>query len=208
MHIFFTLILGALLLALMVALLVRDLFFFTALLRPAGRGCLRLALAVIVGLLALSPHLALAATGAPTQSIALSDIWQITLSLACAAFAAGVPILISLANKHLKLTAGSQAANDLDQALEHGAALVLDFLKSLAAHNQALTLPSGALASAAALVAKLAPAAIAELGITPDEIASLITARVGARTNAPANSGAVPAPAPTSHGTAPAAPAA
>jgi hypothetical protein len=117
--------------------------------------------------------------------INLSAIWQIVLSLAGAAVAAGVPVGLSWLHARLKLQGGSQAADDLDQALEHGVALVMDTLSSVAQHNEAVTVPVGAFSTAAAMVAKLAPAAISYLGITPAEIQSLISAKFAATVKKP-----------------------
>jgi hypothetical protein len=114
------------------------------------------------------------------MNIDLSAVWQIVGALAAATATAGVPVLIAVLNKHLGVKAGSQAADDLDQALEHGVALVLDTVSSIAAHNETVTVPVGAFGSAAALVAKLAPAAVSYLGITPAEIESLISAKFAA----------------------------
>ena len=120
------LILGAMALALVFAL---------AAIRPRRPGLARWAFAAMLGFALFSPRLALAATGAATQSVDLSAIWQIVLALAGTAVTVGVPVLISATNKRLRLTAGSQAADDLDQALAHGAALALDLLKSVAAQT-------------------------------------------------------------------------
>ena len=45
-------------------------------------------------------------------------------------------MLVVAVNKRLKLSNGSVAADDLDQALEHGVALGRDALRSLAAHKR------------------------------------------------------------------------
>lgn len=113
------------------------------------------------------------------MTVDLSALWQIVLALSAAVLAGAIPVLTRSLIKHLHLAAGSNAADDLDQALAHGAALALDTLRSIAAHNDKPMLPAGVLGNAAALVAKLAPAAVAELGITPSEIEGLITAKLG-----------------------------
>lgn len=126
------------------------------------------------------------------MTIDLSADWQILLSLAGAAVTASVPVLLRWLHKSLHLQAGSQAATDLDRALEHGVALVLDTVKSIAANNETVTVPAGVYGKAAELVAKLAPAAVSYLGITPGEIETLISARMAKAGHAVTTSPSIP----------------
>lgn len=126
----------------------------------------------------LAPALALADTGAATRAD-LSTIWPVVLTIAGAVIAYSAKTAGSAISARLKIQSGSAAADDLDQALEHGANLLLNFLGSFAAHNEAVALPAGVVAQAIQLVLKLAPAAIGSLGISEAEVTQMLTGKIG-----------------------------
>jgi hypothetical protein len=190
MYLILALILGVLLLAIMAARALCRFSLFLPRCRPVG--FMPLALAA-VGLLLFSPRLTLAAETAPAQVLDLAPLWNWALSFAIAALAFyGRRALIAIESR-LNIQSGSAAADDLDQALVHGEAFLLNGLKALAASTSTVTISAGPLANAVALVQKLAPAAEAALGVTPADIENILLARIGVKV-APA--AAVPEPAP------------
>lgn len=137
------------------------------------------AFAAVLFLFIISPRLALAAVTGATTSTDLTNVWLVVVAIATpvltyAATAAGHAIAV-----RLKIQAGSAAADDLDQALEHGVNLALTALGSFAAHNSAVTLPAGPVANAVQLVLKLAPAAVSSLGINEAEVTQMLIGRIG-----------------------------
>jgi hypothetical protein len=116
----------------------------------------------------------------------LSTVWPLVLSASAAVLTTfGSKALLAI-EARLKIQNGSAAADDLDQAMAHGEVLLMDGMKSLAAHNANVTVSAVPLANAVALVQKLAPAAETALGITPQEIESILLARIGVKISAPA----------------------
>ena len=180
MHLVLTLILGALMLALMFSLGARWLLAALNIFRPNGTA-LRFACAAILGFALFSPRLALAAMSTPAQILDLTPLWNWVLSFAIAALAYyGRRALIAVESR-LNIQSGSAAADDLDQALVHGEAFLLNGLKALAESTSTVTISAGPLANAVALVQKLAPAAEAALGIMPADIENILLARIGVK---------------------------
>lgn len=85
---------------------------------------------------------------------------------------------VSEISKFLKIKAGSQAQTDLNQALSHGEALLIDWYKSLEDHNKTVVVPNDKLAEIANRVLDLAPAAEKLLGMTPEDLAPLLQAKL------------------------------
>ncbi len=125
------------------------------------------------------PATAIAGTPGATTSADLSQVWLVIISVATPVLAFFASTLAKTIGAHLKIKSGSAAQDDLDQALEHGVNLVLDALGSVAAHNEKVKLPAGALSTAAQMVLKLAPAAASYLGVTEQDVVSMITGRIG-----------------------------
>ncbi len=85
--------------------------------------------------------------------------------------------IIKSASSYLKLKNGSAAADDLDQALQHGENLIVDWFLSMESHNRTIRVPDDVLAQTAQKVLVLAPAAISHLGATPATLAPILQAR-------------------------------
>jgi hypothetical protein len=107
----------------------------------------------------------------------IATFWTIFLPMALAMIGAIGSWATNVLAGKLKFDKGSQALDDFDQAMAHGVALLEDTLQSIAAHNNVISIPA-ALASAAELVLTLAPGATSVLGITPQSVAALITAKL------------------------------
>jgi hypothetical protein len=99
-----------------------------------------------------------------------------TVAAAPAAYLANYAIY--KAGRLLKLKGNSQVQDDLDQALEHGFNLAVDWFKSVEAHNGYVQIPNSKLADIAATVLKMAPAAEATLGVTPTEIGTMVQGKL------------------------------
>ena len=143
--------------------------------RPARPALASGAFLAVLGL----PATAMAGTPGATASADLSQAWLVIISIATPVLAFFASSLAKTIGAHLKIKSGSAAQDDLDQALEHGVNLVLDALGSVAAHNEKVTRPAGALSTAAQMVLKLAPAAAGYLGVTEQDVVSMITGRIG-----------------------------
>ncbi|HVE20666.1 MAG TPA: hypothetical protein VNC39_01705 [Acidocella sp.] len=200
---FLMLTLGMLALALTFTPATRRLVSTVAIFRPGRVGLASLAFGAVLGAILFSPRLALAATGAPAQVVDLTQLWGWVLSVAIAVITFyGRRALVAIESR-LSIQSGSAAADDLDQALVHGEAFLMNGLKALAASTSTVTIAAGPLANAVSLVQKLAPAAEDALGVTPADIEAMLLARIGvpaatipaAQPTPPAASPATPAPA-------------
>ncbi len=110
--------------------------------------------------------------------IDLSTVWAIIIAIVTPVLTFSASALARAVAARLHIQSGSAAADDLDQALEHGVNLVIAALGSLATHNVGVTLPPGPVANAVVLVLKLAPAAVQSLGVTEGEVTQLLTAKI------------------------------
>lgn len=108
----------------------------------------------------------------------LTTVWAIVIAVATPVLTFATSAVAHAVAARLHIQSGSAAADDLDQALEHGVNLVLAALGSVAVHNGSVTLPQGPMANAVVLILKLAPAAVKSLGITADEVTQLLDAKV------------------------------
>ncbi|MDE2342904.1 MAG: hypothetical protein KGL63_05845 [Betaproteobacteria bacterium] len=127
--------------------------------------------------------------------ISLADIWTSAIAVTGAVLAYAVPAVSNALSARLKLQAGSAAADDLDQALQHGEGLLLDAMQIWSTHNQSVAIKSGPLANAVSLVLKLAPSAASILGITDEEVEQILISRVSKILGQPVTKEMPPAPA-------------
>jgi hypothetical protein len=116
--------------------------------------------------------------------------------------------IIVKANTFLGLQSKSLAQDNLDQALYHGEALMVNAWKSLESHNATVKVPDNTVTEIASKVIALAPGAETLLGATPDSLAPILESKLAqwlhwqAQTQAPtvapapAAEPAAPAPAP------------
>ena len=110
-------------------------------------------------------------------SLDLTNLWSF---INTAAAPAGVIVFgwaVSEVRTFLRVKSGSQAQDDLDQAMQHGENLLVDWFKSVESHNGHVVVPSGTLFDVANKVLDLAPAAESLLGITPEAVGALLQAR-------------------------------
>ena len=129
----------------------------------------------------------------------LVDLANLGLSLAAVALTAATPFIVAKVNSYLHLQAGSQAADDLDQALQHVISMVYSDIEAyqnrLSLTTAASGVPSGSVNSvvttaksvavynAANMVLKLAPAAKTRLGLNTNDIVALINSKITNFTN-------------------------
>ncbi|GEM_PF-3369533 len=116
----------------------------------------------------------------------LSTVWAIIIAIVTPVLTFAASALAHAVAARLHIQSGSAAADDLDQALEHGVNLVIAALGSLATHNVGVNLPAGPVGNAVALVLKLAPAAVKSLGITESEVTQLLIVKISLLLGQPA----------------------
>lgn len=131
--------------------------------------------------------------------IDLHWIDQFTLATASAVVATCAPVLLVWLKSHLRLAGNVALSNDLDNAITAGTRIALDELRSVAAHNQTEDIRNKAISKGVSYALTAGEAAIGALGITPKNVASLISGelahRLGETSSKPVTP---PAPAPAS----------
>jgi hypothetical protein len=111
-------------------------------------------------------------------NVNLANVWSFINTAVAPAAVLVSGWAISEASKFLKIKAGSQAQDDLDQAISHGEALLVDWYKSAENHNKSVVVPDDKLGEIANRVLDLAPAAENILGVTPEDLAPLLQAKL------------------------------
>lgn len=112
------------------------------------------------------------------MNLDLTPVWQL-LDPAIAAVAVIIGgKMVSVISTFLHIKNNSVAQDDLDQALEHGGALAIDWYKSLESHNGHVEIPANKLDQIVAHVLSLAPTAETVLGVTPDTVAALVQSKL------------------------------
>jgi hypothetical protein len=112
------------------------------------------------------------------MNVDLSTVWHVVAIIVGAVMSYAIPVITTKAVAFLHLKAGSQAADDIDQALEHALGLVIDGVNVLAANYSTVAIKNQVLAQAADMVIKLAPAAADHLNLTTADVITLITAKL------------------------------
>ncbi len=120
----------------------------------------------------------MAATALATP-VDLAWVLHFTLAVASAVLSGAVPIVLVWLDRHLKISANSALGADLARFVETGAGLAYHELASLAAHNADPLIKDAAIAKGANFVAATAPRLVAALGLTPADVAAMLTGELG-----------------------------
>lgn len=109
----------------------------------------------------------------------LAWIMHFALAVASAVLSAAVPILLVWLDRHLKLSANSVLAADLRGLVQSGAGLAYHELAALAQHNADPLIKDAAISKGVAFVASAAPTVVAALGLSPTDVAAMLTGELG-----------------------------
>lgn len=113
------------------------------------------------------------------MSVDLTSIAEVLLSLAAAGVTAAIPIVVPFVLGRFKVANNADLTGKLELALNAAAGAAYKFAASHEGGLSNVAVHNGALATAASYVATSMPDTLKQLGITPDRVSAMVSARLG-----------------------------
>jgi len=115
-----------------------------------------------------------------TATVDLANTANVLLSLAAAAVTAAIPILVPFILKRLNIANDADLTQKLELALNAAAGGAYKYAASHEGGLSNVAVNNGALASATTYVVSNLPDTLKTLGVTPDKVTQMVSARLGA----------------------------